>query len=184
MDPYTAYYLRQAQTGYSGSQYKQQSGRGLGRFLMSIIRTVTPFMKSGFKAIGNELLSAGAGILTDTVKQVPTRESFRNRVREFGNNLTERAVNKVSGMSGGGRGVYKRKATTQLHSSCKRRKSNKVKQLGRPKKRSTDSRKKKTKRLQVKKKRLSKNKAKRVAKKKKKKRSGSVKTNKFLDIFK
>jgi hypothetical protein len=182
MDPYTAYYLRQAQTGYSGAQYRQQSGRGLGRFLMSIIRTVSPWMRSGLKAIGNEFLSAGAGILTDTLKQVPTKESFTNRVRQLGNNLTERAVNKVSAMSGGSRGLYKRKLAGQCHSSSKRKKSNKPVKSAKTKKKRKSTPKKKAKRLQVRKKGVGKKKAKRVTKKKK--RSGSVKTQKFLDIFK
>jgi hypothetical protein len=170
MDPYTAYYLRQAKSGFSGSQYRQQSGRGLGRFLMSIIRSVSPWMKSGFRALGNELLSTGAGILTDTVKQVPTNESFKNRIRELGNNLTERAVNKVGSMTGGGRRVYKRKATSKCHLSVKRKRRSKVKKTA-------------VKKTKVKKKKVAtKSKVKRLTKRKK--RTVSAKTQKFLDIFK
>ena len=49
--------------------------------------------------------------MSDTVRQVPVRESLANRVKIFGNNLTEKAVNKVQTMSGSGIRKRKRKAT-------------------------------------------------------------------------
>ncbi|KAF4528096.1 hypothetical protein B566_EDAN014529 [Ephemera danica] len=70
-----------------------------------------PYIKSGFSALTGELLKGDVGVLSDTVRQVPVRESLANRVKIFGNNLTEKAVNKVQSMSGSGIRKRKRKAT-------------------------------------------------------------------------
>jgi hypothetical protein len=123
MDPYTVYYLNQARTGIGSHSSTKQTGRGLGSFISKIFTTVYPYIKSGFSAIGNELLSGGMGLIQDTMNQVPIKESINSRVRKVGHNLTDRAVNSVLGMSGSGNtNKRKRKKTPQ---STARRTSNK-----------------------------------------------------------
>lgn len=112
MNPYTTYYVRQAQSGFGSRYNQQQTGHGLGNIISSVFRTVFPYVKSGLSALKDELLSGGVGVLSDTFHQVPLNESLTNRVRNFGTGLTERAVRKVSAMTGSGaqkRGVKRKR---------------------------------------------------------------------------
>ena len=145
MNSYTDYYLKQAQSGVGSLYEGSQRARGLGTFFGSLFRSVYPYIKSGFSALTGELLKGGVGVLSDTVRQVPVRESLANRVKIFGNNLTEKAVNKVQTMSGSGIRKRKRKATRaqsvvkRRGSKTKKRKVTRkpVKRLARQKRRTT-----------------------------------------------
>lgn len=154
MNPYTAYYAKQAQTGIGSSYYPHQAGRGVGNFLSNIFRSVMPYLKSGLSAIKDELFNGGVGILSDTIKQVPIKQSLQNRVRTMGTNLTDRAVSQIGSMSGSGL-VYKRKRTSKPQSTnkTKKRKTCKKKTVKKAKKQQT--KKKTVKRLQQKKRKVS-----------------------------
>ena len=119
MDPFLQYYQQQARSGVGTVFTPKQRGHGIGNFFGSIFRTVVPYLKSGFSAIKDELLKGGIGLLSDAVHQVPIKQSLGNRMRDFGNNLTDRAVNKVTSMSGSG-GIRKRAAPSRRQSSAKR----------------------------------------------------------------
>ncbi|KAF4520552.1 hypothetical protein B566_EDAN008751 [Ephemera danica] len=120
-----------------------QKGEGLGSFLSNIFRTVLPLFKSGAKAVGKQALSTGVGLLKDALNGKPVKESFRNRVTEAGQNLTNKAATKVEQMVGNGykRGI-KRKLP-QSRGSAKRGKISKRRSAkSRKKRRSTNNRKK------------------------------------------
>lgn len=165
MNSYTSYYLKQAQTGVGNSYYREQTGKGVGNFFGRMIRSVLPYLKSGLSAVKDELLSGGVGVLSDTVRQVPIKESLQNRVRNMGHNLRERAVKK---MSGSGR-VYKRKNTTKNQSTTASKKRKTSAKKG--KKKTVKKRpKKQVKRLKPKKKSI-------------KKKAKRKETKSFADIF-
>jgi hypothetical protein len=165
MNDYTQFYQRQVDSGIGSLYQPTQKGRGLGSFFGSIFRSVYPYIKSGFSALTNELLNGGIGLLSDTINQVPVKESIANRVKTFGNNLTDRAVKKMTGA-----GRNKRKRSSCSAQLSKRRRTRKT---------STKTRKpkKKVKRLKKKRATKKKSKAKRATKRK------SVKKKKFTDIF-
>lgn len=123
MNPYTSYYVKQAQTGLGARYNHQQTGHGLGNFLASMFRSVFPYVRSGFKALKDEVLTGGLGVLSDAVRRVPMQESLTNRVRNMGHGLTERAVRKVSNMTGSSeqKGGRKRKRS---QSAAKRKTRN------------------------------------------------------------
>ena len=124
------YYLQQAQTGrgtvYSGPIY--MTGHGIGSHLAKIFHTIFPFIQSGAKKIGKEILRTGANIIQDVTEQnMPIRQSFKTRSRE--------AVQRV--ISGSG---YKRKRDrSNDHLHTKRVRLNTIKKRGkRSKKRERD----------------------------------------------
>ena len=171
MNSYTDFYARQAQSGVGSLYHPGQKGRGLGNFFGSIFRSVYPYIKSGFSALTGELLKGGVGLLEDTVRQVPIKESITNRVQTFGKNLTDRAVKT---MTGSGLRKRKRKASAAQSAVSRRRRKTK--------KRKVQRKRKPVKRLVHKKKK--KNTARTTCRKKKgvckKKRTA---TNSFKDIF-
>jgi hypothetical protein len=136
MNPYTSYYIRQAQTGISGSQYPSQNGKGLGNWLTSAFKYIYPYIKSGFNAVTDELLSTGVGLVSDKIKNVPFKESLSSRVKNLGTGLTDRAVNQIQSMTGAGRIKRKRKAAT-THSTSKRRRANNTKKIPAKKRKKT-----------------------------------------------
>jgi hypothetical protein len=130
MASYLNYYQQQARSGVGTVYAPRQRGHGIGNFFGNIFRTVVPYLKSGFNAIKDELFKGGIGLLSDVVKQVPAKESLSNRVRTFGDNLTQRAVNKVATSMSGSGAIRKRKATVKRQSASKRRR---VKKSTKPK---------------------------------------------------
>ena len=105
------YYLQQAGSGmgtiYQGPIY--QTGHGVGSFLAKVYRTVFPYIKSGAKKIGREILKTGADIVHDmTDENVPFKEALKKRSKEALNRMTTG-------------GAYKRTQLPLLsHSSTKR----------------------------------------------------------------
>jgi hypothetical protein len=59
------------------------TGHGIGSHLARIFRTVFPFIKSGAKSVGKELLKTGSRIIQDvTENNVSIGDSVRNQSRE------------------------------------------------------------------------------------------------------
>lgn len=163
------HYLNTAQG--KGPQTIHQGGRGqrgggIGSFLKGLFRQVFPYLKGGAKALGEELLKGGVGLIKDNFKGKSLKESLGARVREAGSSLTERAARKVEDMTGGGRLKTRRKS--------KKRQST----TGRVAKRTIKRRKKTAKRRTKPGKRKS---TRKTPNRRKKKRA--VKTRKFADIF-
>ena len=121
-DPYTEYYLRQAEGKDYGGGYtsSSQKGDGLGSFLGGLFRRVLPLFKSGAKALGKGALSTGVNLLRDAITGKSMKDSMRTRITEAGGNLTTKAARKMESMVGSG---YKRcngKWTAQSRPSTKR----------------------------------------------------------------
>lgn len=108
---------------YSG---KGQKGAGLGSFLASVFRKVFPFIKSGAKALGEEFLKGGVGVVKDNFRGKSLRDSLRERVREAGNSLSERAAKKVDTMMGGGIKSRKRRRNKQSTSNRRKKRTTKT----------------------------------------------------------
>lgn len=131
--PYEQYYSHQAGSGI-GIVYKglpHQRGHGIGSFLGGLFRTVLPFLKSGAKAVGKELLHGGVGVLSDVINSQPIQDSVNSRFKVASTNLKKKADDKVNSlMTGSG---YKRKRLkraalitpkTSKRKSSKRKRSN------------------------------------------------------------
>lgn len=115
-DPYLSYYKHQLGSGvsivYKGAAY--QRGHGIGSFLGGLFRTISPLLKSGTKAIGQEALKTGINLLSDVIGTVPPEQAFGARMKEFTTNLKRRADNKIdSAMKGSGYKRKKPRVTTQ-----------------------------------------------------------------------
>jgi len=119
------YYLGQAEGNASPDTYNSfrgQKGAGLGSFLASIFRRVFPYLKSGAKAVGEELFKSGVGVLRDNLEGKTMKASLKQRVHQAGTNLTDRAARKVESMMGDGLKTRKRRKKSQsTNSSGKRR---------------------------------------------------------------
>ena len=122
-DPYTQYYLRQAEGRYGG-EYRgtTQKGDGLGSFLGGLFRRVFPLFSSGAKAVGKEALTTGVNLLRDAISGKSMKESVRERVQQAGTNLTNKAARKMESMVGSGYKRRKRKRRSQSRVNAKRRK--------------------------------------------------------------
>jgi hypothetical protein len=122
-DPYTLYYLRQAEGGFGGSYHGiTQKGDGLGSFLGGLFRRIFPLLSSGAKAVGKEALSTGVGLLKDAMNGRSLKESMFNRVTQAGTNLTNKAAKAMESMVGNGYKRGKRKRRAQSRPAAKRRK--------------------------------------------------------------
>lgn len=115
-DPYLWYYRNQLGSGvsvvYRGAPY--QRGHGIGSFLGGLFRSISPLLKSGAKAVGQEALKTGINVLSDMVGAVPPKRAFESRIKEFTTNLKRRADNKVdSVMKGSGYKRKRQRVTTQ-----------------------------------------------------------------------
>jgi hypothetical protein len=100
------YYLQSSQ-GKNPQTFIQsgrsQKGRGIGSFLKGLFRQIFPFIKSGAKSLGEELLKGGVGVIKDQFHGRSLKESLGARVREAGSSLTDKAARKVESMVGGGK---------------------------------------------------------------------------------
>ena len=120
MDPLILYYRRQAGRGREdiGPIYSTpllvQRGQGLGSFLSSLFRSITPIFWSGAKSIGREALRTGGKILSDIAEnpQAQTRDIISRHVSDLPQNIIKK-------LSGGGR-KRKRAASSAPKSKRKR----------------------------------------------------------------
>jgi len=83
--------------------------------LASIFRKIFPYIKSGARAFGEEVLTSGVGVLKDNLNGRPLKESLKARVTEAGHNLTNRAANKIETMVGSG-GLKRRRRRRRTQS--------------------------------------------------------------------
>lgn len=131
---YTAYYTGQLGGGLShiGSLYVSprvlQHGRGIGSFFASLYRTLKPLLFSGANVIKNQAVDTSKAILNDF-----GRKPLRNILEEQGkialNNLTEKAVNKISSkfQRGTGKRSIKHRNKKRKRQSPKRTKAKRIK---------------------------------------------------------
>lgn len=173
---YTKYYIDQAGSGlnvFRGA--RSQRGYGIGNFFKSLFRAAIPLFKSGARAIGHEALETGRHFLEDVAENKPIRQAIKTRLREAGHNLTKRAVDKISSMSGKGLKGMKRKRDG--HSSFN------VKRVKLSRKRAVPTKRKIKKKRKSSKKKKSTVRRRKKNKKKKTRRGKRINLNTTRDIF-
>lgn len=95
------YYVKQAGSGiggFSGSRYQKGDGF-FGRFVSG---SILPLLKKVLPYLGKTALSAGADILGDVSQGQKLGESFKNRMNETGQKITDKSMSKVRELVGGG----------------------------------------------------------------------------------
>lgn len=107
---------------YQGSTF--QKGYGFGGLFRSLFRAAVPLFKSGAKAVGKQLFHSGVNVLSDLSRGENIKVAAKRRLKEAGQNLTDKAATKVKTMIGSGRRYKKRKRSNK---SVIRRKAKKVK---------------------------------------------------------
>ena len=119
------YYAHQTGNGinyYQGVPF--QKGYGIGGLFRSLFRAAVPLFKSGAKAVGKQLFHTGVDVLNDVSQGQNIKASAKQRFKEAGKNLTDKAAVKMKSMIGSGQRNKKRK---KPQSSLIRPKAKKVK---------------------------------------------------------
>ena len=86
---YEDFYLNQSGGSfYSGRSYiPRQRGEGIGNFLRSAARFITPLLVRGGKVLGKKLLKTGVGIAEDVIDGQNVRDSAKVRFSDVGRDL-------------------------------------------------------------------------------------------------
>lgn len=100
-----------------------QRGHGIGTFLRGLFRASLPYLKSGAKVVGRELLHTGSNFLDDLDADVPAKEALESRLKEAAGNLKRKAINRV--LTGKGYKSKKRKKSVQSKRRSRKRKTSK-----------------------------------------------------------
>lgn len=103
------FYVNQAGDGlpyYQGQSF--QRGYGIGGWFKKLFRTALPFLRSGAKTVGKEVLRTGTQIANDLLEGKNIQESAELRAKETGKKLARKAIKKADDMLGHGK-AYKRK---------------------------------------------------------------------------
>lgn len=106
------YYVQQTGSGlnyYQGAAF--QRGYGFGGLFRSLFRAAAPLFRSGAKAVGKQLFHSGVNMLNDLSQGENFKMAAKRRLKEAGQNLTDKAAVKVKSMIGSGRRNKKRKRT-------------------------------------------------------------------------
>jgi hypothetical protein len=122
VERYVKYYQAQSQgLGISPKFSRTQKGMGIGSFLGNLFRRIAPYLFSGARAVGGELLDTGVNLLKDRINNKDIKQSLDTHLGNAGKNLATKASSSVKSMLGMG---YKRKRTTARAQSrpVKRRK--------------------------------------------------------------
>lgn len=94
-----------------------QKGYGIGGFFAKLFRSALPFLRSGAKAVGKEVLRTGTQIANDVLAGEELKSSVSTRAKTAGKNLARQALKKVDNMIGHGRFKRKRKASRHFSRS-------------------------------------------------------------------
>ncbi|GFY12761.1 uncharacterized protein F54H12.2 [Trichonephila clavipes] len=98
------YYISQTGNGlpyYAGQSF--QKGYGIGGWFKRLFRTALPFLKSGAKSVGKEVLKTSTQIANDMLEGQSFPESARQRTNETGKKLIKKAIQKADEMIGRGK---------------------------------------------------------------------------------
>jgi hypothetical protein len=107
VERYVKYYQAQSQgLGVSPKFSRTQKGMGIGSFLGNLFRRIAPYLYSGAKAVGSELLDTGVSLLRDRINNKDIKQSLDTHIGNAGKQLATKASNSVKSMLGMG---YKRK---------------------------------------------------------------------------
>ena len=119
------YYTQQLGSGlnyYQGVPF--QKGYGISGLFRSLFRAAVPLFKSGAKAIGKQLFHSGVDVLKDITKGEDIKVAAKQRLKQAGQQLTDKAADKMKTMIGSGKKSKKRK---QSHKHVIKRSAKKVK---------------------------------------------------------
>lgn len=97
------YYLEQSGGGlnyYQGAPF--QKGYGFGGLFRSFFRAAVPLFKSGAKAVGKQLFHSGVDMLNDLSRGDDIKVAAKRRLKEAGQQLTDKAAIKMKTMIGSG----------------------------------------------------------------------------------
>lgn len=140
---YENYYLRQVGGGglpvyqapyfQKGYGIRYQRGHGLGGILGGLFRSALPVLKQGAKAVGNELLKGGIGVINDVAQGKNAKQAVKARLKTAGRTLFKKGVNRAASaidsafgpnQSGGGRAtpVKRIRGSQPAHRPKKKRK--------------------------------------------------------------
>lgn len=120
------YYSHQSGSGlnyYQGTTL--QKGYGFGGLFRSLFRAAVPLFKSGAKAVGRQLFHSGVNVLNDLSRGDDIKVAAKRRLKEAGQNLTDKAATKVKTMIGSGHHYKKRKRSNKVI-TCRKVKKAKV----------------------------------------------------------
>lgn len=78
-----------------------QRGHGIGSFLGGLFRRVLPFLTSGVRAVGKEVLRTGINVMEDMEQDTPFKQALKNRARESRDILLRKAEEKVKNIMKG-----------------------------------------------------------------------------------
>lgn len=98
------YYIHQSGSGlnyYQGANF--QRGYGFGSLFRSFFRAAVPLLKSGAKTVGKQLFHSGVNMLNDISKGDDLKVATKRRLKEAGQQLTDKAAVKLKTMIGSGR---------------------------------------------------------------------------------
>ncbi len=94
---YEDYYMHQAGHGlpvFMGA--RRQRGHGLGSILSGLLRTVTPLLKRGAKALGKRALKTGMQIAGDVIQGKNVKKAAKRRLKQMGADLVTKALQQVA----------------------------------------------------------------------------------------
>lgn len=97
------YYTHQTGNGlnyYQGASF--QKGYGFGGLFRSLFRAAVPLLKSGAKAVGKQLFHSGVNMLNDVSRGDDIKVAAKRRLKEAGQQLTDKAATKMKTMIGSG----------------------------------------------------------------------------------
>lgn len=95
-----SYYTNQAGSGlggFAGHRYQ----RGDGFFGRLISGTVLPLIRKALPFLGKTALNTGVDIVRDLSEGQKFKQSFKRRMKEGGEQLTDKAIGKVKLLTGG-----------------------------------------------------------------------------------
>jgi len=123
----TQHYTEHYQTGsglphYRGQLY--QKGYGLGGFFRNLFRSAMPLFTKGLKTVGKEALRTGTLIASNVLSGENFKSAAKQRTKEAGKVLAQKAIRKAQSMVGSGKYKRKRKLVNPFISrSTKKRKA-------------------------------------------------------------
>ena len=88
-----------SQVGHGLAVYrgrKSMSGRGIGSFLSSALKTVAPVLRTAAKSAGKKLLKTGVRVATDVAKGENVGASLKRRFKDTGMELLDDTLGLVS----------------------------------------------------------------------------------------
>lgn len=100
MNQYERYLLNQVGSGigpYYRSSLQVQRGRGLGSVFSNLYRVLKPWIVSGSRALGQEVLRSGKEVIQNIDSDKPINLLLKEQGIKSLRNLTEKAANAMSG---------------------------------------------------------------------------------------